>query len=77
MIKATHSDRYLSFFSRHLLNHKLRVICTLYDRCDNIVTDEADTAAEITHVDKALDRCGYPTWSFRQVRESIEKKKQE
>ena len=40
--KATHTDQYLNFSSHHLLNHKLGVICTLYDCCDNIVTEEAD-----------------------------------
>ena len=39
--------------------------------------EEADTAVEIIHVDKALGRCGYPKWSFRRVRESMDKKKQE
>ena len=63
--KTTHTDQYLSFCSHHPLNHKLGVICTLYDRCDTIVMEEADAAAEITHMDKALGRCGYPKWSFR------------
>ena len=75
--KATHIDHYLSFRSHHSLNHKLGVIHTLYDWCDNIVTEEVDAAEEIIHVDKALERCGYPKWSFRRVRESIDKKKQE
>ena len=70
--KATHTDQYLSFRSHHPLNHKLGVICTLYDWCDNIVTEEADAAAEIIHVDKALGRYGCP-----RVRESMNKKKQE
>ena len=48
-----------------------------YDRCDNIVTEEADAAAEIIHVEKALKRCGYPKWSFRKVRESMDKKRQQ
>ena len=77
--KGTHTDQYLSFRSHQVLNHKLEVIHTLYDQCDNIVihVEEADVAAEIIHVDKVLGRCGYPKWSFRRVRESIEKKKQE
>ena len=34
-------------------------------------------AAEITHVEKALKRCGYPKWPFWRVGESMDKKKQE
>ena len=54
--KVTHTDQYLAFGSHHPLNHKLGVL-TLYNRCDNIVMEEADVAAEIIHVDKALGRC--------------------
>ena len=73
--KATHTDQYQRFNTHHQLNHKLGVICTFYDQCDNIVTEEVDAVAEITHVDKALERCWYPTWSFRRVRDSMDKKK--
>ena len=66
--KVTHMDQYLSCFrSHHLFNHKLGVICTLYDQCDNIVTVEADATAEIIHVDKALDGWVYFKWPFRKV----------
>ena len=34
-------------------------------------------AAEVIHVDEALGRCGYPKWSFRRVRESMDKRQQE
>ena len=44
--KATHTDQYLNFSSHHPLNHKLCVIRTLYDRCDNIVTEEVDAIKE-------------------------------
>ena len=74
--KTTHTDQYLSFHSHHPLDHKLGVICTLYDWC-NIITEVADAAAEITHVEKALKRCRYPKWSFWRVRESVDKKKPE
>ena len=45
--KAAHTDQYLNFSSHHSLNHKLGVIRTLYDRCDNIVTEEADALKEL------------------------------
>ena len=75
--KKPHTDQNLGFCSHHLLNHKLGVICTLYDWCNNIITEEADAVTEITHVEKALKRCGYPKWSFQRVMESMDKKKQE
>ena len=34
-------------------------------------------ATEIIHVEMALSRCGYLKWSFKRVRESMAKKKQE
>ena len=49
----------------------------IYDRCDNIVTEVADLAAEIIPVDKVLGRCGHPKWLFKRVRDSIDRKKQE
>ena len=70
--KATHTDQYLIFSSHYALNHKLGVIQTLYDQCDNIVTEEVDAAKEITHVDHALCACGCPSWSFKIVREQLD-----
>ena len=56
--KVIHTNQYLSFRFNYLLKHKLGVICTLYDWCDNITMEDADVVAEIIHVDKALSRCG-------------------
>ena len=67
---ATHTDQYLHFSS-----HKLGVICTLYDRCD-IVTEKADAANEIDNVNRDLGACGYPSWSFKRVREKMDKQEQ-
>ena len=39
--------------------------------------EEADTASEIIYVDKAMGRHEYPKWSFRRVKESMDKRKQE
>ena len=66
--KATHTDHYLNFSFDHPLNHKMDVIHTLYDHCDNIVTEEADAAKEIDHVNRALGTCSYPSWFFKTVR---------
>ena len=66
-VKATHANQYMRFYCHHPLNHKLGIIRTLYDWCDNIIMEEDEMAAEIIHVNKALGRCGYPQWSFRRV----------
>jgi hypothetical protein len=72
--KKTHTDQYLNFESHHPLQHKLGVIRTLYDRSDNIVTDPSDASDEIDHVNKALNKCGYPTWAFKKVRRQIDQR---
>ena len=38
--KKTHTDQYLNFMSHHPLHQKLGVIMTLFNRCDNVVTEE-------------------------------------
>ena len=62
--KKTHTDHYLNFELHHPLQHKLRIIRTLYDRCDNIVPDPNDAKAEVEHGNKALGKCGYCSWTF-------------
>ena len=66
---STHTNQNLNFSSHHQLNHKLGVICTLYNHCDNIVTEEANATKEIAHGNHALGACSYPSWSFKRVRE--------
>ena len=65
----------ISFNSHHPLEHKLGIIRTLSERKDNIVTEEADRKKEEEHVDKALTLCGYPKWTFKEVRKRLNKKK--
>ena len=67
--KKTHTDQYLSFESYHPLPHKLRVIRTLYERANNIITEPEDQRQEIIHINNALRVCGYPDWFFKEVRE--------
>ena len=47
--KKTHRDQYLNFSSHHPLHHKLGVVHTLMDRCDNIVTIPQDQQKESEH----------------------------
>ncbi|XP_051781539.1 uncharacterized protein LOC127527292 [Erpetoichthys calabaricus] len=62
--KPTHTDQYLRFDSLHPLEHKLGVIRTLQHRANTIPTDSEAREAEEHHVKKALNKCGYPSWSF-------------
>ncbi|XP_072048289.1 uncharacterized protein [Amphiura filiformis] len=66
--KPTHTDQYLNFDSHHPLEHKLSVIRTLFHRADFAVTDPLDREKEISHVQSALQNCGYERWTFHKAR---------
>ena len=74
--KATPTDQYLNFASHHQLNHKLGVVRTLLDRMDRILTEDVDKQKEEDTIKKALGKCGYPSWSFEQVKKKMQSKKQ-
>ena len=67
-------DQYLHFHFHHPLNHNLGVIQTLYNWCNNIVTDPSDTVKEITHVNQALSKFWYPEWAFKKVQQQLDQK---
>ncbi|XP_072051908.1 uncharacterized protein [Amphiura filiformis] len=72
--KVTHTDQYLNFNSHRPLHHKLGVVRTLLDRMNSIVTEEGDKKQEEDKIKQALSRCGYPSWSFKQVKEKMANK---
>ena len=75
--KKTHTDQYLNFTSHHPLHQKL-VIKTLLDKCNNIVSEPEDRDKEMEHITKALERCGYPSWTIKTMKEQqIQKEKNE
>ncbi len=74
--KPSHTDQYLSFNLHHLLHQKLGVICTLLDRCQNTVTDDKDKEIEEIRITEALQRCGYPRWSFNKVKKQMGRNKE-
>ena len=70
--KTTHTDQYLNFQSHHPLHHKLGVIRTLLNRCNSIVSEEEDRKQEETHVKEALQKCGYPKWTMKKVKQQMD-----
>ncbi|XP_072041087.1 uncharacterized protein [Amphiura filiformis] len=70
--KPTHTDQYLNYQSHHPLHQKLGVIRSLYYRKDTIVTEEADKEEEEKKVQKALQTCGYPNWTFEKVKDQMQ-----
>ncbi|XP_072048748.1 uncharacterized protein [Amphiura filiformis] len=72
--KVTHTDQYLNFNSHHPIHQKLGVIRTLFDRMNSIITEDADKKLEETKIKEALGRCGYPNWTFKQVKGKMDKK---
>ncbi len=67
--KPTHTDLFLNYSSHHSLHQKLGVIRTLYERKDSIVTEPEDKIEEEVKVEKALETCGYPKWTFEKVKQ--------
>ena len=55
--------------------NKLGDIRTLYESDDNIITEPEDQRQEISHINNALRVCGYPDWTFKEVRERMDSRK--
>ncbi|XP_072051605.1 uncharacterized protein [Amphiura filiformis] len=73
--KATHTDQYMNFISHHPLHQKLGVVRTLLDRKNKLVTEDQDKAEEEKHIKDALQKCGYPAWSVKKVKNQMAKPK--
>ena len=80
--KATHTDQYLSFESNHHIKQKIGIISTFEHSIEELVTTEEDKKKELSHVRKALKRCGHPEWSLNrkkrrnrnEVKEKVERR---
>ncbi len=71
---ASHHTKTSTTVSTHImlaLHQKLGVICTLFDRCQNSVTEDKDKEIEEIHITEALQRCGYARWSFNKVKKQM------
>ncbi len=47
------------------------------DRCQNIVTDVNFKEIEEIHITEAMQRCGYPRWSFNKVKKQMGRRKEQ
>ena len=58
------------------MHQKLGVIRTLFDRKDNIVTEEADRIDEDKKIQTALFHCSYPKWASEKVKTQMKQPRQ-
>jgi len=47
---------------------------TLFNRCDNVVTEEKNRTQVEEHITSALKHCNYPAWSNCKAREDMQEK---
>ena len=74
--KPTHTNQYLNFESHHSVIHKLSVVQTLFDRNNNNVTEQIDWEEEEKEITRALTSCGYPYWTMKRTKKTIETAKE-
>ena len=58
--KPTHTNQYLKYTSHNPTSTKQSVITALFDRADNVVSNEKDKIEEKHHILAALQQNGYP-----------------
>ena len=45
---------------------------TLFNKCDNVVTEEQDRRQEEEHITSALKQCSYPAWNIRKAKKDMQ-----
>ena len=68
--KPTHIDLYLHWDSHHYLSAKFSVINTLKYRAKTVCSKHHILKEEEDHLNKALRRCKFPTWTLNRVTSS-------
>ena len=75
--KPTHTNQYLKYTSHNPTSAKQSVITALFDRADNVVSNEKDKIEEKHLISAALQQNGYPKeFIQRTVRKHIRRKEQ-
>jgi len=69
-----HTEQYLKFTSHDPLHQKLGVLRTLFNRCDNVVTQEKDHKQEKEYITGTLKQCNYLAWSIHKARKDMQDK---
>ena len=65
--KPTHTNQYLQWDSHHSIANKFSVINSLIHRANNICSNQ-EQKKELTHIEKALTTCKYPSWAIQRVK---------
>ena len=66
--KPTHTNQYLQWDSHHSIANKFSVINSLIHRANNICSNQEQQKEELTHIEKALTTCKYPSWAIQRVK---------
>ena len=66
--KPTHTDLYLQWDSHHTVVSRYSVIGTLHHRAEIICSSHQLLQQEEKYLQKALQRCKYPTWDLNRVK---------
>ena len=62
--KPTNTGSYLHFNSHHPLHQKIGIVKTLFNRYDNIVSENNNKVTEKEKITNDLHKCGYPKWAI-------------
>ena len=79
-LKETHTDQYLHLSSNHPLEHKrgTKVVKTLLQQAETVVSDMDERQQERDHIRNALGVNGYPDWMLAEKKEGgVDKETQE
>ena len=75
--KPTHTNQYLKYTSHNPTSAKQSVITALFDRTDNVVSNENDKIEEKHHILAALQQNGYPKEFIQRTVEKHNRRKEQ
>ena len=74
--KPTHTNQYLSFTSHYSARSKQSVITALFNRAENVITNNTELKKEQQHITKVLQSNGYSKQSIDKTRRQWHLKQQ-
>ena len=66
--KPTHTNQYLQWDSHHAIANKYSVINSLLHRAKNIYSNQDQLEEELTHIDRVLSACKYPSRAIKRMK---------